>query len=305
MTERGEKVIAKAVGGRTLTFTRMEYGDGVLEGLKDLREESGIRELYRGVTSLVSKKADLGISKTVTDGFVTTVTGKLVPGSVTEDFTAKELAVYGRVDDEREELIAYFGAVDYLNFKKKDVSDYISAVKALSLDHRAVVNIATGSADLDIRIEYNPDTYAPLEDFDTLKEDFAAHKEENRTEIDALKEDFAAHKVSPRSTNFITLANNAGDLVNPIQHTAIASGMVIAHIVKSTSGNTCRLFVNEALADAFPFYASTTVITDTCMTEITLTAFVRKGDKITITCDGNGDKYSLANLIIQQISWYE
>ncbi len=137
--------------------------------------------------------------------------------------------------------------------------------------------------------------------------------------FDAVKDDLPDNTVayttddgtefSPRSTSRITIANNAGNLVvcdasAATEYTASDSGMVVAHVIKNDSGNTCNLFVNDVVVDSFPYY-SPTISSTAGMCEITLTAFVRKGDKIKVYCDGNGDRYALANILIQTISWYK
>lgn len=136
--------------------------------------------------------------------------------------------------------------------------------------------------------------------------------------FDAVKDDLPDNTVayttddgtefSPRSTSRITVVNDAGDLATSAsaatEYTATDSGMLIAHIIKSDAGNTCMLSVNDVLVDSFPYYSPTTSSTSG-MSEITLTAFVRSGDKIKVYCDGNGDRYALANILIQTISWYK
>lgn len=116
------------------------------------------------------------------------------------------------------------------------------------------------------------------------------------------------NNLCPRSTGRIIVVNDAGNLANSAasatEYTASDSGMCVAHVVKSYSGNTCIISVNDVIIDSFPYYSPTTIGSDNCVSEITLTAFVRKGDKIKVYCDGNGDKYALANILIQTISWF-
>lgn len=136
--------------------------------------------------------------------------------------------------------------------------------------------------------------------------------------FDAVKDDLPDNTVayttddgtelSPRSTGRITVVNDAGSLAtsaaSATEYTASESGMCVAHVVKSYSGNTCMLSVNDVIIDSFPYYIPAEIGSDNCVSEITLTAFVRKGDKIKVYCDGNGDRYALANILIQPISWF-
>lgn len=138
-----------------------------------------------------------------------------------------------------------------------------------------------------------------------------------KTAFDAVKDDLPDNTVayttddgtefSPRSTGGITVVNDAGDLAtsaaSATEYTASDSGMCVVHVIKSDNGNTCILSINDAVIDSFPYYTPTTSST-AGMCEITLTAFVRKGDKIKVYCDGNGDRYALANILIQPISWF-
>lgn len=119
--------------------------------------------------------------------------------------------------------------------------------------------------------------------------------------------DEAQATIRPRSTGIINLANDAGALAESLsaatEYTVSEDGMIIAHVVKTAGGNTCMMAINGNMVDLFPYYAPTVCETTGSQTEVTLSAFARKGDKVKVYCDGNGTKYCLAKLSIQQISW--
>ena len=180
ITNNGKEMIARAVAGEKLTFTRMEYGDGVLEGVDTAASEDEIKTLYQGVESLVNKCADVALVDVVTEGNVSTVRGMLLFESYTRAFSARELAVFGRIGEEEERIVAYFGSVDSLGGEVQDASDFI-LLASKDRPHYVTVDVITSSVS-GIGVEYDPRVYVS-------QEDFAAHKEENKRDIDALKEE--------------------------------------------------------------------------------------------------------------------
>ena len=197
ITSKGFEVLAEALSGKTLSFTRMEYGSGILPGLENIVADSETLEKYKefikenpepteqqilemlrteatdletktlilDVESLVSKKGDIGLYEAVSDNGITTLTGKVVDSSVSVDFRARELGVYAQVEEGEEVLFAYFSAVDFLSGEIRDSSDFISIPALLGQEQVIKVNIATGQA-ANITMNYNLNIYATKKEFD-------------------------------------------------------------------------------------------------------------------------------------------
>ena len=197
ITSKGFDVLAEALSGKTLSFTRMEYGSGILPGLENIVADSETLEKYKefikenpepteqqilemlrteatdletktlilDVESLVSKKGDIGLYEAVSDNGITTLTGKVVDSSVSVDFRARELGVYAQLEEGEEVLFAYFSAVDFLSGEIRDSSDFISIPALLGQEQVIKVNIATGQA-AKIDMKYNLNIYATKKEFD-------------------------------------------------------------------------------------------------------------------------------------------
>ncbi len=197
ITSKGFEVLAEALSGKTLSFTRMEYGSGILPGLENIVADSETLEKYKefikenpepteqqilemlrteatdletktlilDAESLVSKKGDIGLYEAVSDNGITTLTGKVVDSSVSVDFRARELGVYAQVEEGEEVLFAYFSAVDFLSGEIRDSSDFISIPALLGQEQVIKVNIATGQA-ANITMKYNLEIYVSKKEFD-------------------------------------------------------------------------------------------------------------------------------------------
>ena len=187
ITKKGVELLAEASDGKVFKFTRMEYGDGFQEGLKNIVSDADtiekwkkglvetletaetkkkVKELFLDVVGLVSKRADIGIYSTSTDSNITTVVGKLLHSSIIQNFNARELGVFAKVDEGEEKLFAYFSAVDFLSGDINDTSDFISASELQGQDHRVSVELATGHA-TDFVIEYNPGVFVTKQELDS------------------------------------------------------------------------------------------------------------------------------------------
>ena len=116
-----------------LKVTRIEYGDGIIEDLKTATTASAILEIIRNQTSLVNKKCDLSVYKIEKQesSDVRTIVGVVQAASVSEDFNAREAAIYAEYNGQ-EILFAYFTAVAFIDGEKTDTSNYISKI-ALSV----------------------------------------------------------------------------------------------------------------------------------------------------------------------------
>ena len=159
LTKNGAALITRAVNGEKFVFTRMEYGNGIPAEFNASQTSEEIKSILSERTSLVSKKADIGMYSISTKNNCATLTGKIISSSLTEDFLAKELGVFGRIGEEAEVLVAYFIATES--------PDPINQAALVGQEHKIIVDVATGNA-ADITIEYSPEVYATKEEFDAL-----------------------------------------------------------------------------------------------------------------------------------------
>ena len=159
LTKNGAALITRAINGEKFVFTRMEYGNGIPSEFNASQTSEEIKSILSGRTSLVSKKADIGMYSISTKNNCATLTGKIISSSLTEDFLAKELGVFGKIGEEAEVLVAYFIATES--------PDPINQAALVGQEHKIIVDVATGNA-ADITIEYSPEIYATKEEFDAL-----------------------------------------------------------------------------------------------------------------------------------------
>ena len=159
LTKQGMALIAQATNLKQFVFTRMEYGNGVPSGFSASKTNEEIKAILCEMTSLVSKKADIGMYSVSVKNNCATLTGKIINSSVTEDFLAKELGVFAKIDDGEEVLVAYFVA--------DDKPDPINQAALVGQEHKIVVDVAVGNAE-NVTIVYSPETYASKGDFDAL-----------------------------------------------------------------------------------------------------------------------------------------
>ena len=159
LTKNGAVLITRAINGEKFVFTRMEYGNGIPSEFNASQTSEEIKSILSGRTSLVSKKADIGMYSISTKNNCATLTGKIISSSLTEDFLAKELGVFGKIGEEAEVLVAYFIATES--------PDPINQAALVGQEHKIIVDVVTGNA-ADITIEYSPEIYATKEDFDAL-----------------------------------------------------------------------------------------------------------------------------------------
>ena len=170
LTQNGAALITRAINGEKFVFTRMEYGNGIPSEFNASQTSEEIKSILSERTSLVSKKADIGMYSISTKNNCATLTGKIISSSLTEDFLAKELGVFGKIGEEAEVLVAYFIATES--------PDPINQAALVGQEHKIIVDVATGNA-ADITIEYSPEVYATKEEFDAL----VASNAEEHTEI--------------------------------------------------------------------------------------------------------------------------
>ena len=159
LTKQGMALIAQATNLKRFIFTRMEYGNGVPEGFSASKTSDEIKAILCEMTSLVSKKADIGMYNINVKDNCATLVGKIISSSLTEDFFAKELGIFAKIDDGSDVLVAYFVS--------DDKPDPINQAALVGQEHKVVVDVAVGNAS-EITIEYNPEVYATKEEFDAL-----------------------------------------------------------------------------------------------------------------------------------------
>lgn len=157
LTKNGAALITRAVNGEKFVFTRMEYGNGIPAEFNASQTGEEIKSILSERTSLVSKKSDIGMYSISTKNNCATLTGKIISSSLTEDFLAKELGVFGKIGEEAEVLVAYFIATES--------PDPINQAALVGQEHKIIVDVAVGNA-ADITIEYSPEIYATKEEFD-------------------------------------------------------------------------------------------------------------------------------------------
>ena len=184
LTKQGAALITRATNGENFVFTRMEYGDGIPEGFSTSKTDLENKEILSNVTSLVSKKADIGMYKISIKNNCATLTGKIINSSLTDDFFAKELGVFGKIGDGEDVLVAYFVA--------SQKPDPISQSALVGQEHKVIVDIAVGNAS-EITIEYNPEVYATKEEFDAL---VASNTEEHTAFQQSITDEATARAVA-------------------------------------------------------------------------------------------------------------
>lgn len=178
LTKEGSVLINRAISGETLTFTRMEYGNGIIAGYDSAATVAEKKELLSNATELVSKKADIDIYSVKTKNDYSNVVGKLIIDSITEVFYGKELGVFAKIGDEEETLVFY--SVDTESPEKIDKDEIIGQEFKIS------VEVFTGNAE-NITINYSPDLYVTEEDFNNHKEQNAGEHADLLSEIASLK----------------------------------------------------------------------------------------------------------------------
>ena len=180
LTKQGMALIAQATNLKRFIFTRMEYGDGVPEGFSASKTSDEIKAILCEMTSLVSKKADIGMYNINVKNNCATLVGKIISSSLTEDFFAKELGVYAKIDDGSDVLVAYFVS--------DDKPDPINQAALVGQEHKVVVDVAVGNA-ANITIEYSDGVYV-------TQWEFNAFEQQNADEHTALQQSITALEAS-------------------------------------------------------------------------------------------------------------
>ena len=181
LTRKGMALIAQATNLKQFVFTKMEYGNGVPQGFSASKTNEEIKAILCEMTSLVSKKADIGMYSVSVKNNCATLTGKIINSSLTEDFLAKELGIFAKIDNGEEVLVAYFIA--------DDKPDPINQAALVGQEHKVIVDVAVGNAE-NITIEYSPEIYANKGEFDAFVASSAEEHVEIRQSISDLETSF-------------------------------------------------------------------------------------------------------------------
>ena len=195
LTKQGMALIAQATNLKRFIFTRMEYGDGVPEGFSASKTSDEIKAILCEMTSLVSKKADIGMYNINVKDNCATLVGKIISSSLTEDFFAKELGVYAKIDDGSDVLVAYFVS--------DDKPDPINQAALVGQEHKVVVDVAVGNA-ANITIEYSDGVYV-------TQWEFNAFEQQNADEHTALQQSIT-DEVTARENADAALQQSITDL---------------------------------------------------------------------------------------------
>ncbi|MBE6070066.1 MAG: hypothetical protein E7211_20610 [Clostridium lundense] len=124
VTLKGNNLLARALKGETLTFTRIVMGEGEYSG--------AIMEAQ----ALVSQKEELNITKLTRKENIVTIGGLLELGHLTDEFYWRELGVYAKGADNVEILYLYGSA-----------GDKASYITNTGLDEKLIdINIVVGNA---------------------------------------------------------------------------------------------------------------------------------------------------------------
>ena len=143
-TQTGLNMIARAMYGDSITFTKISLGNGVQEGAP---------------SEMVNPLVNVGITKMETLEGRVVLTGYLTSSDIETSFYGTELGVYAKADDEAEVLFAY-------RYNQSDVDYYpaTSSGRAIELTFSVVIQI--GSAENVTAILIEGDAYAEKKDFD-------------------------------------------------------------------------------------------------------------------------------------------
>lgn len=97
LTDQGEQLMARAVAGEKVIFTRLAMGDGQVGNI------GGIR----GLTALIHERVSVPITKTTRKDNDLTLAGVVTLATNASPFRWRELGVLGRISAEPETLIGY------------------------------------------------------------------------------------------------------------------------------------------------------------------------------------------------------
>ena len=195
LTKQGMALIAQATNLKRFIFTRMEYGNGVPEGFSASKTSDEIKAILCEMTSLVSKKADIGMYNINVKNNCATLVGKIISSSLTEDFFAKELGIFAKIDDGSDVLVAYFVS--------DDKPDPINQAALVGQEHKVVVDVAVGNA-ANITIEYSDGVYV-------TQWGFNAFEQQNADEHTALQQSIT-DEVTARENADAALQQSITDL---------------------------------------------------------------------------------------------
>ncbi len=112
LTENGRNLLAQAMTGKTLTFTRAFIGDGIAQSNTDLSK----------ITSLISPKKELAIQSITKTSQIGTceIVLEISNQNLTQGFFVNEYGVFAKIDNEAEILYCYRNTGANLQFLPGD-----------------------------------------------------------------------------------------------------------------------------------------------------------------------------------------
>lgn len=146
-TPAGLNMIAKAIYGEAITFTKLAIGNGTPSSTDD-------------VTSLANSLVEVGITKMEKSDGRVILTGQLTSSDIDSSFYGTELGVFAKDKTGAEVLYAY-------RYNKTDVDYYPSTSSGRAIELTFSVVIQIGAAENVTAILIEGDTYASKEAFDS------------------------------------------------------------------------------------------------------------------------------------------
>ncbi len=135
ITTAGQTMLAQALLGGAIAFTKAEVGDGT--------KSTG----FDTTTALENKLYELSVSGVLRNGLKVTVTSDLANSGLTEGYYLREIAVYAKLDAGAEVLLAYDNAGEeavYIPAGSSNVSMDGRIRFAFQISEDAEVTVETG-----------------------------------------------------------------------------------------------------------------------------------------------------------------
>lgn len=171
-TRSGREMIAAAVAGGKLSFTKIQMGDGRITS-QSIYGLTGLISPVHDV-EIASKEVKQGIDKNGETANYALIKGHFKKNELEKSFYFREIGVYAKIDDGEEKLITYNNAYD--------LADYIDKESAEIQDRTLVIPVFIGEVN-EIDVVINVDmTYVTTEEFESHKEDKLLHLPSGGTE---------------------------------------------------------------------------------------------------------------------------
>lgn len=177
LTNAGERLLTRAIGGEKIVFTRFAVGDGELSTTPE-----------KELVNLISTKLSFGIGAVDHSeaGYIS-LTGQFSGSAIEEDFTLRELGLFAKGEDDEEILYCYANDGENAGIVKANQDD-------VAVEQHLTLVVAIGEAE-HVTATLSPDTIYPL------KSDFDAHLADDRNPHKVTKEQVGLGYVPNVSTN--------------------------------------------------------------------------------------------------------